>query len=115
YLRAWAIRLSLDTHSVPDLVVSRFAQMAKSDQSPVVRLALASALQRLPVSQRWSIVEGLINHSEDASDANLPLMIWFGMEPLAPADPQRAATLLAHAKIPQVRQYLARQMATLNE
>ena len=67
--------------------------LAKHDPSPVVRLYLASALQRLPLEQRWAIAEGLLSHAEDAADANLPLMNWYGIEPLVPADPARALRL----------------------
>jgi hypothetical protein len=36
--------------------LKQFANMARQDPSPVVRLYLASAIQRLPFSQRWSKV-----------------------------------------------------------
>ena len=61
---------------------TKFAALAKDDPSPVVRLYLASALQRLPLEKRWAIAEGLVSHDEDATDANLPLMDWYGIEPL---------------------------------
>ena len=94
---------------------AKFAEMARKDKSASVRLALASALQRLPLAQRWPIAEGLAGHAEDANDANLPLMIWYGIEPLVPADPDRAAALLMKAQIPLVRQYIARRIAARAE
>ena len=88
-----------------------FAELAKSDPSPVVRLYLASALQRLPLDERWKIAEDLLSHAEDAADANLPLMYWYGIEPLVAADPARAMRLAATAKVPLVRQFIARRVA----
>jgi hypothetical protein len=76
---------------------------------------LASALQRLPAAQAWPLAEALAAHAEDATDANLPLMIWYGVEPLVEADPQRAAKLLGSAGIPLVRQYVARRLAASAE
>jgi hypothetical protein len=114
-LRSWAIRLSLDSRVPSETVLSRFAQMARDDPSPLVRLALASALQRLPFGQRWAIAEALMAHSEDATDDNLPLMIWYGIDTLMPSDPKRGADLILKAKIPLIREYLARQIAGLNE
>jgi putative heme-binding domain-containing protein len=38
-------------------------------------------------------------------------MDWYGIEPLAPADPDRALKLAAAARIPLVRQFLARRVA----
>ena len=87
--------------------------MAKSDPSPVVRLALASGLQRLPDGDRWAIAEALVAHSEDANDLNLPLMDWYAIEPLVPKNPGRAGQLALESKIPIVRQYIARRLASL--
>jgi hypothetical protein len=41
----------------------------------LVRLYLASALQRAPAAKRWEILAGLMAHEEDAGDQNLPLMV----------------------------------------
>ena len=54
-------------------------------------------------------------HRKDAADPNLPLMIWYGVEPLAGADPDRAAVLLTRARIPLVRRYIARRIAAQAE
>ncbi|HWE95847.1 MAG TPA: PVC-type heme-binding CxxCH protein [Tepidisphaeraceae bacterium] len=111
-VRAWAIRLALEDHNASDALLDRLAALAKEDRSPVVRLALASGLQRLPLQQRWSIAEALVAHGEDAADQNLPLMIWYGIEPLVPADQSRASGLVLKAKIPLIREYVARRLAT---
>ena len=114
-IRAWAIRLSVDDHDVSPPLLKQFEQLANDDPSPLVRLALASALQRLRIADRWTIAESLMSHAQDATDANLPLMIWYGTESLAPSDPQRGAGLALKAKIPLVREYLARQIVGLGE
>ncbi len=56
----------------------------------MVRLYLASAMQRLPLEQRWDTLAALVSHGEDASDHNLPLMYWYAAEPLAAVDAARA-------------------------
>ena len=43
------------------------------------------------------------------SDAMLPLMIWYGVEPLVPADQQRAVALAADCQMPIVRRFVARR------
>ena len=90
YVRAWTIRLATEDENPSAATLAKFAEMAKSDPSPVVRLDLASALQRMPLEKRWEILEGLVAHAEDATDHNLPLMDWYAAEPLAAADPARA-------------------------
>jgi putative membrane-bound dehydrogenase-like protein len=86
-----------------------------SERSPFVRLHVASALQRVPLADRWPIAEALLAHADDASDAYLPLMIWYAVEPLVPHDVNRAIELLPQAKIPLVRQYLARRILAHHE
>jgi putative heme-binding domain-containing protein len=83
--------------------------MAQSDPSPVVRLYLACCLQRLPLAQRWPIAVGLLSHAEDAQDANLPLLYWYGIEPLVPEDPVRMLPIAAAARVPLVREFSARR------
>jgi putative membrane-bound dehydrogenase-like protein len=114
YVRGWAIQLELEDRSISKDRLAKLASMAREDDSPVVRLFLASALQRLPVDERWPIAAGLLAHSEDASDMNLPLMYWYGFEPLVAADPSRALQLAADSPLPIVRRYAARRATVLD-
>ena len=109
HVRAWGVRLLCDLGAPAPATVARFAELAQHDPSPKVRLSLASALQRLPLDQRWPVVEPLASHKEDASDQMLPLMIWYGVEPLVPADQRRAVALAAGCQIPIVRRFVARR------
>lgn len=111
YVRAWSVRLLHEPGTVSGTAVKRLAQMARQDESPFVRLHLASALQRLPLSDRWAVAEGLVARAEDAGDANLPLMVWYGIEPLVKADTPRAMKLMAGAKMPLIRRFIARRAA----
>ena len=72
HVRAWAVRLLTETLPLDDalgpvwmsidrdarrdvtvdLLLPRLKQMARQDTSPLVRLTLASTLQRLPISDR---------------------------------------------------------------
>jgi len=110
YVRAWTIQLACEDKKPSDALLKEFARMAREDQSPVVRLYLASALQRLPLAQRGEILEGLLSHAEDATDPNLPLMYWYAAEPIAGESVTSAAKLLAKTKIPKVREFITRRM-----
>ncbi len=89
-------------------------RLAKEDPSPVVRLAVASALHSIPLNDRWEIIDGLTSHPEDATDHNLPLMYWYAMEPLADVDPQRALALAMTAgeNIPLLRDFMVRRLGS---
>ncbi len=112
-VRGWAIRLLVD-HGIPSKeAVAKLTAQAVKEKSAWVRLALASALQKLAPARPWVLAEALAAHGEDCDDANLPLMIWYGIAPLVHADPARAAELLEKAKIPLVRQNIARRITSL--
>jgi putative membrane-bound dehydrogenase-like protein len=113
-VRVWAVRLGAEDRRPSEALRGKWAKLAASDPAACVRLALASALQRLPLEQRWPIAEALVAHAEDADDANLPLMLWYAIESLVPADRQGALRLLSGARIPLLREYLARRLVHLD-
>lgn len=82
-------------------------QIASSEKSPRVRLEWASALQYFPASATAELAKGLLSHSEDATDHNLPLMYWFGIKDLPPAE---LVKLVKDCRIPLVTQFLARRI-----
>jgi putative membrane-bound dehydrogenase-like protein len=117
YVRAWTIQLALDAPEDAQgraVVVAQLASLAAKDSSPVVRLYIASALQRLPLALRWDAMAALLAHG-DATDHNLSLMAWYAAEPLVAAEPQRAIALAAatHASSPRVAEFVFRRVANL--
>ena len=92
-------------------LLSGACQMFAKDPSGIVRLTVASQMQRLPFESRWPIATALAKHTEDANDRQQPLMIWYGIEPAVAAAPEKALELIASAKIPTVRRLVARRLA----
>ena len=115
YIRSWAIRLLCEDRKPPQAALEQFAKLAAVGDSQFVRLQLASALQRLEPKHRWPIAKALVVHAEDADDANLPLMIWYGIAPLVHDDVNRFVALAATAKIPLIRRHIARRVASLSK
>jgi hypothetical protein len=87
--------------------------MARQDTSPLVRLYLASALQRVPAAKRWDVIAGLVAHGEDAADQNQPLMVWYAAEPLAELDMARALTLSLESKLPGLFSFTVQRIASI--
>ena len=112
YIRAWAVQLGLEGRSPSAAILARLAAMADKDPSPFVRLYLASGLQRLAPQKRWAIAEALVAHEVEAGDENLALMIWYAVESLAEADLERFVGLIPKAKIPLLRELIARRVAS---
>ncbi len=111
YLRAWAIQLTLERKQPPAAFLARLTELAREDTSAVVRRYLASALQRLSLEDREPIAAGLLAREEDREDHNLPLLIWYGVEPIVATRPERALELVEVSQIPLVTRYIVRRLA----
>lgn len=116
HMRVAAIRLLGDgcdpaaNRSLPASITTQFVTMAKDDSSGLVRLHLASVMQRLPSSERWAIARHLAAHSGDSADRQQPLMIWYGIEPAIAENVGQAQGVIAAAKMPAVRRLVARRL-----
>jgi hypothetical protein len=115
YVRSWAIQLLLDDPGrvVSDAAIRQFEQMAQADPSPLVRLYLASGLQRVAPAKRWGVVERLLAREEDASDQNLPLLVWYAAEPSVELDMPRALAHAAASKLSQVFAFAVQRVAAV--
>lgn len=110
HVRAWYIRLLGDTYEMRGVRANKIAASAKRAPSPVVRLAIASTMQRMSAEYRWHFAPMLLSHSEDALDQNLPYMYWYAIEPLADVDPAKALALALNGKIPQLHGFMIRRI-----
>lgn len=110
YIRAWSIQLACEDGAASDQVLERMVQMAQDDPSPVVRLYLAAACQRVSDSHRWLLLEALTQRSEDQADHNIPKMLWFALEPLVTQDPQRSIRLAGRSNLTLITRHVARRM-----
>ncbi|HVX62207.1 MAG TPA: PVC-type heme-binding CxxCH protein, partial [Pirellulales bacterium] len=127
HVRTWGVRLltdnlPLDTatgeaRATPGTVdkelLAALAGLARNDASPLVRLALASTLQRLPPADRPPLAAALLSRAEDAGDHNLPPLVWYGLIALADQQPEQLVPLAVDARWPQVRNWIARRCAEL--
>ena len=127
-VRAWTIRLAYeddcDLHDPKTFTNKEWNQiyvgdnievLAAIDPSPVVRLEIASVLQKMPADsgRRLKILEALMGHSEDADDRNLSLMYWYAAEPVAAAEPARALKIAMGAKVPKILPFTVRRIAAI--
>ena len=110
HIRTWAIKLLCDQGPLSNATKTRFIQMANKDTAGLVQLHLASALQKLPLAERWSLATALVSHTTYAKDPVLPLMVWYGINPAIPENRAEAVKLIARCKIPKVRQFIARRL-----
>ncbi|MEM7474282.1 MAG: PVC-type heme-binding CxxCH protein [Planctomycetota bacterium] len=113
HLRSWALRLLVDSkapNALEQPTIERMQQLAVQDESGLVRLFLASALQRIPIEQRLPIASALAAHAEDAADRMQPLMIWYGIESAVLNDVPGYLKLAGQSQIPLLRKHIARRI-----
>jgi len=113
HVRTWAIRLLADDRAVTiaDSEMDSVVRLAAHEESALVRLALASMVQRLPGGQGARLIEPLLSRAGDAKDHNLPLMLWYGLEPLAAVPGVAWEKIAASTRLPVVSQFAARRLA----
>jgi len=126
HVRTWAIRLLTDLWPLDTVMSQRpvraapavapgllaeFVALAKTESSGLVRLALASTLQRLDPPQRVALALALVGRREDAADHNLPLLIWYGLIPVAEVAPGSLAEVGLASELPNTRRLIGRRLA----
>jgi len=115
YKRVWGVRLLSNTENIPTQIAGEFIKRARVEDSSFVRLYLASALFKMSGKDRFEMANILCSHAEDANDHNLPLLIWYGIEPVVVDKPELALKLMQHSKIPLIQKFLARRLMHENK
>jgi putative membrane-bound dehydrogenase-like protein len=110
HVRSWAVRLLVDDGNVSDAVAQTFAKMASTEKSGLVRLFLASALQRVSAQQVWPIATALAGRTEDTNDRHIRHMIWYGIESHVPKAVDHAIALAKSTKAGLLRYSIARRL-----
>jgi putative membrane-bound dehydrogenase-like protein len=114
YVRSWAIQLIAEDKNPSEVAMKRFAELATTDKSAMVRLYLTSAIQRIEPSKRFEVLEALVQHEEDKDDHNIPLMLWYALEPTVPVDMNRALAIAAKAKAPRILSFTKNRLTAIN-
>ena len=115
HVRRWAIHFLVDRQKPLPEAAAQLAKLARAEPSPKVRLALASALQRVRRESRFAIASGLALHAEDDTDPYIPLMIWYGIEPLVSRDTEAAVRLATQSRLSVLRNLIARRVIDTSE
>lgn len=110
HVRVWAVRLLTQEGAIDARTRQRLEQMAATEKSGLVRLYLASSLQRIPVRERVQLAAALLNRSEDLGDHNQELLIWYGIEEIAAEQPQLVLPLIRDSRLPIPRKWASRRI-----
>lgn len=115
-IRGWAVQfLGEGKKALSVGSLKAIEDLAAQELSQITRRFLASLLQRLPEEQRWGLAATLMSRSKDQHDRNLPLLTWYGIEPLVGADTERAFTMADQTDWKLVREFVTRRAAATAE
>lgn len=106
HVRRWAVRLLAPTS---ENAHAELAKLARIESSPVVRLALASSVQRFALDERAPILSGLLSHDDYHDDRFLSLMIWYALEPMIELNRDAFLQYATVSQIPLLSQYVVRR------
>lgn len=110
HIRCWALRFLTDSGPASDAAITAMESLAAKEDSGLVRMYLASTLQKLPNDRRWNIAEALARYHQDGFDRWQPLMLWYGIEAAVPTNRARAVRVLEQTRIPQLRKLITRRL-----
>ena len=113
-VRVWSIRFLGDAKKVSPPIRKQLMVLARKEASPVVRNQLACSARRLPGRDALPIIRELLERDDDASDPQIPLLIWWAIESKAVSDRDPVVALFASTRIWQsalVRRHIAERIA----
>lgn len=108
--RAMGVRWLIEDSADAPETVRRLVTLAGCKTS-LVRIELASALQRLPLHSRFPLALVLSERENDASDRQQSLMIWYGIAEAVSKYPDEAVKLALASKLPTVTRLITRRLA----
>ncbi|MEM0897909.1 MAG: hypothetical protein AAGJ79_13615, partial [Verrucomicrobiota bacterium] len=130
HIRTWAIRLLIDSWPLDTLfgptilerreedgrMSARLADSGSSlfDRDPLDKLAVSSALQRMPLERRAEVAVALLGDraAAVATDHNLAHMIWYGVSPLLDHRPDDFVSFFGYCEEPRLARWSARALSS---
>ncbi|MCW0219822.1 MAG: FG-GAP-like repeat-containing protein, partial [Prosthecobacter sp.] len=94
------------------IFLTNLTDLAKNTTSSVVRRELASFLHGSFYTFERDIATALLQHEEDKDDPYIPLLIWYGIEPIVGADAQTGLELAKASKMPKVTEFIYRRLSS---
>ncbi len=108
-VKAWNLRLLADRQVESRKVAAHIISMA-SDPSPLVRLYVASSINRLAANDAFAVAAKLVTHEEDMKDRVQPKLIWHQIEPFIAGDYDNSMGLFSVCKSQMIRRNIIRRL-----
>lgn len=110
HVRKWAVRLLVDRNDIPRSTVDALTQMSPHEPSGLVRLYLASSLQRLPREWIWPLAINLGLWKDLADDRVFPRVLWYGIMDAVPDNIEQALVMAHTSRMEFIRRSISRRI-----
>ncbi len=98
-VRAWAVRLIGDDRKLGSKLAAKVAEAARTESDVRVRSQWASSAKRVAATEGLPIVQGLLQHDEDAGDIHVPLLLWWAIESHCAKDRDKVVDLFRESSL----------------
>jgi hypothetical protein len=95
-----------------ELMTEEFPGVAAKATSPSSAANSPPRFSVIPQDQRKDLATALLKHGEDKDDPMIPLLIWYGIEPVVAADPAVGMQLAKVSKMPKVTEFIYRRLSS---
>jgi putative membrane-bound dehydrogenase-like protein len=119
HIRVWAVRFLTDESKRQNSnywrpIIDEIKSLAEKDQSGLVLLYIASAMQQMPGDDRWMLAEAFARRRDNSLSENrtLSIMLWLGIEPEIPRRHDRSLELLQRTNIALLRENISHRLAS---
>jgi putative heme-binding domain-containing protein len=113
-VRRWTVRLLGDDHRMNSSLRASLVELARNDPDPLVRSQIAASCQRWEATDALAILDPLMRRTEDRTDTQIPLLIWWAIEKHLRTDRAGVVARLANPeveRVPIVREVLLERVA----
>ena len=110
-VRGWTLRLAMSAPETTPADDVLLPLLKKETDLRIKRQALSGLLRSAPAS-RWAALETLLSQKEGTDDHNLPLLLWYAVEPCVALDPARAMQIATTTPFTTVARHIVRRAAS---
>jgi len=111
-VRRWALHFAVDREPPVPGLAKILAGLATTERDPAVQLSIVSALLRISPEERFDTLQILLARNEGTGDHNLPMMLWYAIEPCVVLEPAWAMRIAASTPYSNVGRFIVRRAAS---
>jgi putative membrane-bound dehydrogenase-like protein len=112
HVRIWAIKLLTDKPLTDDKTVEIMRQRVSEEKSDLVKLYLASSLNRIGGAGWWDLATAMATQGHLESDRDYGLALWYAIKENVATHPEQAVRLVQSKPIAPLTEFISRRLTS---